>query len=83
MNATDFAWLIEAPGPYYLATRILANETEFHWTKDAGKALRFCSLQQASSVHYAVKKLVPTLFAFASVLTDAKPVEHGFVNSST
>lgn len=75
----QFAWLIEAPGQHYLATRVLGKQSEFHWTRDANKAVRFCSEKQAEGVQYAVHKLQPELFAFAAVLTDARPVEHGFL----
>lgn len=76
--ADQFAWFIEAPGQHYLATRVIGRQSEFHWTTDAHKALRFASEEQAAGVQYALHKLKPELFSFAAVLTDAKPVEHGF-----
>lgn len=76
----QFAWLIEAPGQHYLATRVTGRQSEFHWTTDADKAVRFYSKEQAAGVQYAVHKLQPDLFAFAGILTDAKPVEHGFMS---
>ena len=75
----DIAWLIEAPGQHYLATRVVGKQSDFHWTRDACKAIRFCSKEQAEGVQYAVRKLDPGLFAFAEVLTDARAVEHGFL----
>ena len=77
----QFAWLIEAPGQHYLTTEVVGRQSAFRWTRDADKALRFCSAEQAAGVQYAVHKLNPDLFAFAAVLTDAKPVEHGFLKS--
>jgi len=77
---TDFAWLIEAPGQRYLATRHLGRD-EFHWTQDAAKATRFCSEAQADGVMMAVRELAPDLFAFAANLGDAKPTEHGWLTA--
>ena len=74
---TDFAWLIEAPGPHYLATRTLGIN-EFFWTPDANKAVRFVSLDAADGVMMGVRQMNPALFAFAVTLGDARPVEHGW-----
>ena len=79
---TDFAWLIEAPGQRYLATRHLGRD-EFHWTQDAAKATRFCSEAQADGVMMAVRELASDLFAFAANLGDAKPTEHGWLDAPT
>jgi hypothetical protein len=46
---TDFAWLIEAPGPRYLAVRqISSNKPDFCWKSDPALALRFHSQLQAA-----------------------------------
>lgn len=76
---TNFAWLIEAPGPNYLGTRKL-GKYEFYWTRDHNKALRFYSKQQADDAMMAVRELDENLFGFAETLGEAKPVEHGWVN---
>jgi len=76
----QFAWLIEAPGQFYLMAQTTGRQSEFQWTRNANKALRFMSKEQAAGVQYAVHKLQPDLFAFAAVLTDASPVEHGFMS---
>jgi len=75
---TEFAWLVEAPGPHYLCVKVIGRQSDFSWTPDANKALRFFDKAQADGVQYALHKLQPVLFAFAQVLTDAKSVEHGF-----
>jgi hypothetical protein len=76
----QFAWLIEAPGQFYLTTKTIGRQSEFQWTRDANKALRFASKEQAAGVQYAVHKLQPDLFSFSAVLADAAPVEHGFMS---
>jgi hypothetical protein len=75
---TDFAWLIEAPGPHYLGTRTLGVH-EFFWTTDASRAVRFVSREAADGVMMAVRHMAPALFAFAVTLGDARPVEHGWI----
>lgn len=80
VHDTDFAWLIEAPGTKYLATRRLGIN-EFYWTSDHNTALRFISEQQADGVMMAVRELVPPLFEFARTLGEARPVEHGWIGS--
>ena len=77
-SATEYAWLIEAPGPHYLAAREMGGWT-FYWTKEHDKAIRFHSQQQADAVMMAVRALNAGLFEFARTLTDAKPVEHGWM----
>jgi hypothetical protein len=67
------AWLIEAPGLKYLATRFL-GKYEFHWTADRNAALKFYTEQQADMTMMAVRESEPHLFAFAALLGDAKPV---------
>lgn len=73
-----FAWLIEAPGPYYLGTRTIGI-SEFFWTPDANSAVRFMSESQADGVMMAVRQMAPQLFTFALTLRDARPVEHGWI----
>ena len=75
----EFAWLIEAPGPNYLATRDVGG-ARFHWTADHDKALRFASRVQADGVMMAVRALDPALFAFAANLGDARLVEHMWID---
>lgn len=76
---TEFTWLVEAPGPHYLSTRGGGSKSEFVWHKDANRALRFYTLEQADAVLCAIRKLQPDLFAFAANLHDPKPVQHGFL----
>lgn len=76
--AKQFAWLIEAPGAFYLKTQVTGRQASFQWTRNAHDAIHFETKQQADGVCYAVQKLAPELFAFAAVLADAKAVEHGF-----
>lgn len=75
---TDFAWLIEAPGQNYLAVRVIAKVSEFHWSKDHNKALRFYNHDQADAVMMAVRNLEKELFGFALTLGEARPIEHGW-----
>lgn len=77
-----FAWLIEAPGPHYLAARAVAGH-KFHWTQDHGVALRFFSEEQADIAMMAIRELDPTLFGFAETLGEARPVEHGWLNTGS
>jgi hypothetical protein len=74
---TEFAWLIEAPGQYYLE----ANAGYFGWTNDANKALRFYSSAQANKFLEAFMRVKPDLFAFAKLLSDARAVEHGWTQA--
>lgn len=76
--ATDFAWLIEAPGQHYLAVRKLGGVHEFHWSQDHAKALRFRDQPQADEAMMAIRELNRDLFKFDGVLAPAKPVEHGW-----
>ena len=76
-----FSWIIEAPGQNYLATREIAHQSEFFWTSDHARALRFISSQQADGVMMAVRLLAPRLWDFAAMLGEAKPVEHAWINS--
>lgn len=80
MSNTEFTWLVEAPGPHYLATRVIGKQSEFMWTADANRALRFYTLEQTESVIWALYKLQPDLFSFAKTLRDAKAVQHGFLS---
>lgn len=78
VEKSEFAWLIEAPGPKYLATRNL-GKYEFYWTAEHDKALRFYSEAQADVTMMAVRESEPHLFAFEAVLSNARAVEHGWV----
>lgn len=80
-GAGDFAWVIEAPGQHYLATRDIGHHPEFFWTKDHLRAVRFISAAQADGVMMAVRRMAPELWAFALNLGEAKPVEHGWLNA--
>jgi hypothetical protein len=80
---TDFAWLIEAPGPRYLAVRqISSNKPDFFWATEASKALRFWSNEQADLAAAGIRALNPDLWGFAQTLGEAWPREHGFLSSS-
>ena len=74
----EFGWLIEAPGPTYLATRNCAGY-DFHWTTDACEALRFASEEQCDAAYMAIRGAIPDLFAFERNLRNAMAVEHGFI----
>lgn len=76
---TDFRWLIEAPGPRYLAARKLGNY-EFHWTQDHNAAIAFRSEAQADMTMMAIRDLAPELFAFERTIGNAKAVEHGWMD---
>lgn len=77
---TDFAWLIEAPGPYYLEARELGHMYDFHWTRDPNRALRFHSEKQADATMMALRTTQPALFGFAKNLTDPRAIEHGWLD---
>lgn len=79
---TLFAWLIEAPGQHYLGAHTLGR-SEFYWTTDHMKALRFRSREEAGRVQDAVREASPDLFAFAKTLGEAWPVEHGWLETTT
>lgn len=77
MIETKFAWVIEAPGPSYLAVRELAGR-HFYWSADHSNALRFFNEKQADDVLMAVRELKPELFpdAYAHF---PRVVEHGWM----
>lgn len=82
---TDFRWLIEAPGPRYLAVQRLSCQDNFEWTADHDKALAFRSEEQADGCMMAVRQMDRAisgfdkgLFAFEANLGNAKAVEHGW-----
>ena len=80
---TQFTWLIEAPGPRYLAVRALPSTYyEFIWKQDASDALRFWSKDHANSTMMALRRMQPDLFAFEKNLGDAAAVEHGFMDNA-
>lgn len=80
---TQFAWLIEAPGPRYLRARKISTSYDFHWSSDpsSDKTLRFCSELQADFTMMALREMNPELFAFGATLGDAKVVEHGWLET--
>lgn len=78
-NSTQFAWLIEAPGQNYLYVRTIGTMTDFSWTKDHNKALRFMNEAQADTAMMAIRGLAPAVFGFAVTLGEARPVEHGWL----
>lgn len=71
---TEYTWLVEAPGPYYLSVRKMAHH-EFFWSADPHRALRFYTLEQADNIMMALRHLRPDLFGFAKNLRDPKPVQ--------
>lgn len=87
--ATDYRWLIEAPGLRYLGTRTLGGVVSFHWTEDPNAALAFCSEEQADAAMLAVRTLNEQafgghslgMFGFETSLGNAKAVEHGFIRA--
>ena len=83
----DFRWLIEAPGPRYLAVQRLSITRDLEWTADHNKALAFRSQEQADDLMMAVRQLdrlfcSGRLFAFEVTLGNARPVEHGWMDPS-
>lgn len=90
---TDFRWLIEAPGPRYLAVQRLTGSSSFEWTADHDKALAFRSEAQADDMLTALRQMDRDfdshknhgklswgeLFAFEPTLGNAKAVEHGWI----
>jgi hypothetical protein len=89
----DFRWLIEAPGPKYLAVQVLTANSTFEWTADHNRALAFRSQEQADSALAALRQMDRALtakinhgklswgdlFAFEPTLGNAKAVEHGWM----
>ena len=87
---TNFRWLIEAPGPRYLAVQRLHMSDNFEWTGDHDKALAFRSKEQADALMMAVRQMDRQingfdkgLFAFEVTLGNAAPVEHGWMEGMT
>lgn len=80
-TVADFAWLIEAPGPRYLAVRKGLGDYrgEFYWTDKPNDALRFFNKAQADFTGTAIRRLLPDLWAFAGTLGEAWPREHKWV----
>lgn len=85
-DASSFAWLIEAPGPAYMAaigvTAGARSERQsvsqfFRWTDDHAKALRFARQEDAERAMFAIRGLAPDLFP-AVFPTFPKAVEHGW-----
>ena len=52
---SDFRWLIEAPGPRYLAVQRLRMSDSFEWTTDHDKALAFRSQDQADALRVEIE----------------------------
>lgn len=90
----DFRWLIEAPGPRYLAVQALTGAgASFEWTSDHNRALAFRSQEQADNAMAALRSMDRALtakinhsklswgdlFAFEPSLGNAKAVEHGWM----
>jgi hypothetical protein len=81
---TDFRWLIEAPGPRYLAVQRLSLSDNFEWTTDHNRALAFRTQEQADALMMAVRQMdremrgfgKEHLFSFETTLGNAKAVEH-------
>jgi len=76
---SEFAWLIEAPGPNYLGVVSIGQQHSFCWRPDHAKATRFYSEEQADAMMMAIRRACPELFAFAVLLGEAKAVEHGWL----
>lgn len=83
---TNFRWLIEAPGPRYLAVQRLHVSNNFEWTSEHDKALAFQSQDQADALMMAVRQMDRQingfdkgLFGFEASLGNAKAVEHGWM----
>lgn len=79
---TQFAWLIEAPGPCYLGVRKAPGDYRgvFYWTSDANRALRFFNKEQTDLSLTAIRVLRPDLWSFTSTLGEAWPREHGWLS---
>lgn len=75
----QFAWLIEAPGRCYLATRRIGHHPDFFWTTDHTKALRFFSEEQADGAAMSIRALAPALWAFAANVGESKIVQHSWI----
>lgn len=82
----DFRWLIEAPGPRYLAVQRLRQSDNFEWTADHDKALAFRTSEQADALMMAVRQMDRQingfdkgLFGFEVSLGNARAVEHGWL----
>jgi hypothetical protein len=78
---SNFAWLIEAPGPRYLAPRKINNMYDFVWTQDHNLALQFKDEAQADLTMMAIRALAPALFGFEVTLGNARPAEHGWMEA--
>lgn len=83
---SDFRWLIEAPGPRYLAVQRLRMSDTFEWTADHNRALAFRSEEQADALMMAIRQMDRQqndfdkgLFGFEHTLGNAKAVEHGWM----
>lgn len=74
---SDFRWMIEAPGPRYIAVRKLGCY-EFYWDADHNQALYFKTEPQADLTMLAIRTLAPMLFDFEKNLGNAKAVQHGW-----
>jgi hypothetical protein len=90
---SDFRWLIEAPGPRYLAVQRLTSSANFKWTQDHDKALAFRSQEQAEHLMDALRQMDRAfdsqenggklswgkIFAFEPTMGNARAVEHGWI----
>jgi hypothetical protein len=74
---TQFAWLIETDGPYYIYADKIGGGARFGWTQDHSKAIRFARKCDADDALDALRETLPKLFDFPT-MQGAKPVEHGW-----
>ncbi len=72
-----YAFLIEMPGPAYLAAKECGGHI-FYWTTNCHDAIRFQMRQQAEAVMMAVRQLRGDLFP-ACLPYSPRPVEHKFM----
>jgi hypothetical protein len=70
------AWLIEAPGPRYLAMKQRDGEAVFEWTPNFERSLVFSSGAHASDMISALRQMSPQLFGFERTLGSARAVEN-------
>lgn len=79
LPVSEFSWLIEAPGPCYLATggdRI--GHMHFRWVDDACTAIRFATQEQAENVFLTLRDMKRELFT-SPFTREPRAVEHGFI----
>lgn len=79
---TEFRWLIEAPGPRWLAVRELTSMFDFIWSSNHDAALAFRSQEQANGAMQAIRSIKRELFGFEDTLGPARAIEHGYLGES-